>query len=310
MRTNSQAEEMIRTPNREEGICWSSIWAGVLTALVVGILFNLLGAAIGFSAFVPRKEALWPLGIGTLIWLISVGIITMYVGGWVAGRFCTTQRKPMGIIYGVMVSGISTLLSLILMVITVGTILSNSFSVLGSIISASSATITEGASMIDKGIKGIVNLSPELGDKVKQIMPDLQPVKDKINQQASEWLSKNGVPEEKIKSSLEKLIQAYLEPNANMDLNEAKNKLVDTLVQETGKNPEEIKKTIEDWQTLYTEAKDKAVQMALETSKKITNTISQISLVNFFILLSGILAAIAGASCGIRNKYAGTNKVF
>lgn len=309
MRTNPQVDEIVRTSNKEEGICWSSIWAGVLAALVVGILFNLLGAAIGFSVFSPRKETLWPLGIGTLIWLIAVGIITMYIGGWVAGRFCTAQRRPMGVIYGVMVSGISTILSLILMAMTVGTLLSGSFSVLGSIISASTATVTQSASMIDKGIQGVMSLSPQLGDKVKEVMPDLQPIKDKINQKASELLSKNGLSEEKIKSSLDKMIQAYLEPDANMDLDEVKNKLVDTLVQETGKSPEEIKKAVEDWQTMYAEAKDKAAQVALETSKKITNTISQVSLVNFFILLSGIVAAVAGASCGIRDKYAGAHRL-
>ncbi len=310
MRNMTQPEPM--TSYEEQGfsfISWNSILAGVLAAFIIGLIFNLLGAGIGLIIFSPIANSLPSIGIGTFIWITLTGIVSLYIGGWIATYFSKLMTQISGIIHGLLVSGISILISLVIMTTTVSFVVSGSLNALGNIISVSKSMVSEGNSVFQKGVQEISRLSPELTDQVKKSMPDLQTVIDKIKKEATDLLPKesdfsaenNEVSPEKIKSQLAKLIQSYFSSN-DEERDQTQQELIDTLAQATHKTPEQIREKIAEWQNTYENAKEKATTVTIKTSKKITRTIGNIALMNFFILVTGMVAAIMGAMNGIQSR--------
>jgi signal transduction histidine kinase len=64
-------------------ITWSSVIAGAVAAIAAQVLFATLGLAIGLS--VPGTAE--GIGIFAGIWWLVTGLISLFIGGWVAGRF-------------------------------------------------------------------------------------------------------------------------------------------------------------------------------------------------------------------------------
>ncbi|RZM28322.1 MAG: hypothetical protein EOO88_09375, partial [Pedobacter sp.] len=90
--------------NLMKRISWSAIFAGVLVAIVTQMLLTLLGLGIGLGTVDPLEERnpVAGLGIGSAIWYIISSLLSLFVGGWVAGRLASAPRLFDGIIHGVL----------------------------------------------------------------------------------------------------------------------------------------------------------------------------------------------------------------
>lgn len=290
---------------------WNSIIVGIIVTLFVGLLFNLLGLAIGFSLFSPTVSGLQTLTAGTIAWLIMSGLISMYSGGWVASRFGNGKTFQRGALYGGIVGAISTFILLTIAATTIGALVTNSFAALQHSISIASSAVNEAPSIVDKAVKGVARMAPQLNDKVKKVIPDLQPVINKINEKALQLLPEVGEKDqsgnmpspEKIKAQLEKEVSSYIDSLDEVNSSEeAKEKLIQALIKVTGKTPEEVNQAIEEWNKLYSEAKDKLYKSTVSTSREVARTMSYFALINFLIITSSIVAALFGGIHGVNNK--------
>jgi hypothetical protein len=280
----------------------NAIIAGVLVALIIGLLLNLLGTGIGFFVFSPKAAVIKPLGIATFIWFMLSGIVSLYIGGWVSGRAGYAQSTLGASIYGMIVASISTLTSLILMLTVAGALFTSSLSILGNVISFSKSTIGSSASLMDKGLEGMKNVAPGLSSKIKEMIPDLQPVVDEINKKADALLPKEGEKRQEVKKQLQKVIRVYLDSD-DMTYEEAKSELTNSLVEITGARPEKINEMVDEWYKTYQEAKEKVAQIAEDAANKTASVLSQMAWMNFFILLTTLSAAIIGAVHGVDSRY-------
>lgn len=109
-------------PSLFRRISWGAIIAGLIIALVTQVTLTLLGTAIGAATIEPTREAepAKGLAIGSAIWLLFSGLISMYVGGCVAGRFCGGPRRSDGLLHGFLTWGTATLAALLLLTTAVG----------------------------------------------------------------------------------------------------------------------------------------------------------------------------------------------
>src|SRR4051794_24890771 len=96
-------------------VSWGAIFAGLVVALVLGILLNLLGVAIGASTVDPLKWNPRGYGIGSAIWFGVSSILSIFSGACVAGRLSGGARKPDGLLHGVVTWATATLLSLFIL---------------------------------------------------------------------------------------------------------------------------------------------------------------------------------------------------
>ncbi|MCE0724456.1 MULTISPECIES: hypothetical protein [Legionella] len=97
------------TPNHEhchihpnKRISWTAVFVGALTALGLSFLLNLLGIAIGLSAFKTMSNGSVIVVVGGLLGIIiGVAISTIaagYVAGYLGRLYCPARN--LGIIYG------------------------------------------------------------------------------------------------------------------------------------------------------------------------------------------------------------------
>lgn len=95
---------------------WSSIFAGCVMWLATMACLGLLGAGIGFMA-APNGGAgadATSLGIIGAAYLAACGIVSAFVGSWVASRLTDSGRAADGVIYGLVCWATTTLVSVLL----------------------------------------------------------------------------------------------------------------------------------------------------------------------------------------------------
>ncbi len=68
-------------------ISWPAVFGGTMVALGTMILFMLFGLAIAFLIGRPRGIQAW-----SVIWYLVTAIVSLYIGGWVAGRLSRNFR--------------------------------------------------------------------------------------------------------------------------------------------------------------------------------------------------------------------------
>lgn len=98
-------------------VSWPSVLAGVAVAIALGALLNVLGAAIGASAFNPFGPAgsqARALTIGGGLWLAFANLVALQVGGFVAARASQYPDYNRGMLQGLVVWALATIIALIL----------------------------------------------------------------------------------------------------------------------------------------------------------------------------------------------------
>ncbi len=98
-------------------VSWGAILAGSVIAVMIGLMLNILGAAVGATAVdaVNRDTpSASTFGIGAGIWLLVANLIGLAVGGYAAARLSGTADKTDATLHGVGVWAIGFLLSAVL----------------------------------------------------------------------------------------------------------------------------------------------------------------------------------------------------
>ena len=174
-------EEKIVIPNR---ISWVSVFAGVIAVLAISMLLSLLGVALGFALLDPESATDVGNGSGTAvtIWTIISLLISLGIGGFIAGRLATTD----GYIHGFLVWALSLLVGIWFGAMTIN----NAARITGSAISS----VTSAAGSVATGIgKGGVNLA-SLGTQAFEELVPLPEFKDG-DVKLTEALQKTGIEE-------------------------------------------------------------------------------------------------------------------
>jgi hypothetical protein len=69
-------------------VSWGAVFTGVTIALVAYLFMSMLGAAIGASLLNPlaRPDPARAFGFGSGVWMIITTVVSVFVGGYFAGR--------------------------------------------------------------------------------------------------------------------------------------------------------------------------------------------------------------------------------
>lgn len=146
-------------------VSWGSVIAGVVTVLAVSSLLSLLGTAIGSSVIDPMSNA--PLdGLGTAFGISSAVflVVSFAAGGFVAGRLANNR----GFIHGFLSWATATLVSMLVIGLAAGQIVSGGASAVGSIVSGAAGQVTGSVA------KGLGDVTSSLGEQLSENF-DLDP---------------------------------------------------------------------------------------------------------------------------------------
>ena len=154
-------------PNYVRRISWGAIIAGLIVTLVCQILLSMLGVAIGAATVNPTQEQqpFEGLGTGAAIWWIVSSLISLFIGGCVAGRLAGVPRKGDGALHGIVMWGAATLITFLLVGTAIGGLFGGAFSAL-------------------KQTNGGQGAPPQLSDQIKGALQRNGVNVDKLQQQA------------------------------------------------------------------------------------------------------------------------------
>lgn len=105
-------------------VSWGALIAGLITAMVLQVLFAVLGLAIGFSTLAAGVEGdagTWSTTAG-VYWVVT-GLISLFFGGWVAGRCAGIPSHTDGASHGFITWGLATVVGIALLGTALGSLI-------------------------------------------------------------------------------------------------------------------------------------------------------------------------------------------
>jgi hypothetical protein len=165
--TNTRDIELsVATPT--DRVRWSSILAGLFTALSTGILLSLAALAFGLNQFDPTSTARsFGLGagiVGAVIWLVAFG-----VGGYVAARTAAVAGRNNGIFNGLMVS----LVGIPLLVWGLSSVVGGLLGTAGSVAGTAAQAIAPAAGQV-AGDPAVQQQAQDAGQQAQQLQQQAQ----------------------------------------------------------------------------------------------------------------------------------------
>lgn len=276
-------------------ISWSAIAVGVIIVIAVQSLFNFLALGLGLMAFSPNMDSLKHLSLVSILWLMATNIITLFLGGWLAGQYNTFYQKFQGALQGLIVWAIAMLLTFILVA-----------SAAGILVNSSLNTLSQGLSLVGNEAFSGLGLAAK---------PILEPIADNAKEQAKEAAENMSFstnpdehnPSDKSKQRLTQLVVQLLNAPTGDDVQTARQKVSTFLNKNTNLSQAQIDQTISDWQQTYANIKEQASQKAaqakqktIEAANQTSSLLGKLALLFFLVLLIGAIAASLGGVWAVK----------
>ncbi|MEQ8672262.1 MAG: hypothetical protein RLP44_01100 [Aggregatilineales bacterium] len=295
-------------PSALRRVSWQAILSGVAVAVILQLALNLLGLSIGASTIDPLYDQ-DPLQVefaaGVVVWLAASVLISLFAGGWVAGRMSGMIEHVDGALHGVVTWAVVSFLSVLFLSSTVG-----------GLLGTASNLLSGGVNLAQESVE---TLSPEVADAL-----ELQDIRlQSITEEARDILNITSTDVEQAQDVTEETTQDVVQnPSAlsrELDLGinrlltlvdpspEDRQAVVTLLMEQGNLTEQEAQQTIDNWQATYNDVATQAEETAREVGQAVADSVAVIAGVFFMILLVGAFAAGAGGIVGISGKYEALN---
>ena len=265
-------------------ISWGAIFAGAVMALVAQLAFSLLGLGLGARAANPYSDhPVGGLGVGTAIWTLLSVLISLFTGGYVAGRLAGMPRAQDSMLHGLVTFGLTSLLGFYLLTSGLGSLIGGAGSLVSSVVSSATHAAGNAApGLVDSAkdklqANGIdtSNIQGQVDQLLRQTgMPALQPENLQARAQnagdQAQGAAQNAAQDPNAANTdIKGLVNKVFGQNQDV-ADQAKNReaLVNVIMSRTGKTRPEAEGIVNNYQQTYEQAKAKAQQVAEEAREK------------------------------------------
>ncbi|MEG3085200.1 hypothetical protein U1707_16235 [Sphingomonas sp. PB2P12] len=274
----------LKTPTR---ISWGAIFAGVVIAIAVQLVLGILGTGIGLSLVDP-VEGTTPgaagFGIGAGIYWVITTVIALGAGGYSAARLAGVHDRFDGLVHGLVVWGVTLILTLYLLTSAVGGIIGGAFRTVGSVATAAGT--------------GIGAAAPKVADVAGVDTGD-------VREEASAYLSDApSDPAQMTPEQAQKEIAKELPALARggQDGAQAEGRIVDIVAAQRKIGRPEAQAQVTRAKAQFVKTEDNAVQTAKSTADKAAGAAAGTSFMVVIALLIGAAAAGFGATAATRRR--------
>lgn len=281
--------------NHRSTVSWGAIFAGAVAALGVQVLLMMLGAGLGLAVYSPLTESdpMANLSIGALLIQSISAIISLCLGGWVAGRFAPVHCRATGWLHGFTVWCTATVGGVILVALGAGMMLGGLSKIISGGLSAAGqpvAAVAGGAAdLASTALKQSEDTITSFVEEAVSSLPDDISESEKIRATREVGLA------------LGRLFNPLQDGNTAANRSDA----ITALVEHTEMGQTEAENAVNEWTTTYEElqddlaaAKETAVTQAREAADTAASALATASLWSFFAFLLGALAAAGGGFLG------------
>jgi hypothetical protein len=255
---------------------WGAIIAGVVAALVVQLLLNLLGIGIGAASLSAANPAENPdasaFSIGAGLWWTLSGIVASFCGGVVAGRLCGVTQLNTARWHGFVTWCVTTLVIFYLLTNALSGIVGGSLSALGNTLGGVARST---ASAVSGAVQGA-----DTGGLEAQ-------VRSLVNPSDTQSVQNN--------------LLSYIRASATGDqqaANAARDQAVNDLARVANISPDEARNRLNQVEQHYRQTLDQAKQQAIRAAEVSRQTASRAGFFGFIALVLGAIAAWFGGGIG------------
>ncbi|TNM64975.1 PhnA-like protein [Aliirhizobium smilacinae] len=263
-------------------VSWSAIFAGVVLALAIQFLLNLLGVGIGAAVLDPAQydnpEAS-TFSIAGGIWFVVAGIIASFVGGYAASRLSGRPSHTTGGYQGVTTWAVTTLVILYLLTTSVGALIGGAFSGLSSIVGGVGQTAATAATTAAPALANSTNPMAGIGQQIRDASGGNDPAALRDAAVAS--------------------VQAAVTGN-EATAADARNRAADAVAKAQNIPIEQARTQVAQYEKTYRDNIAAAKQKALDAAQTATKAVSAGAILGFIALLLGAVAAWFGGSYGTK----------
>jgi hypothetical protein len=277
---------------------WGGVLAGAVAGLATHILIMMLLTALGLGATNPATEdnPVATFGLGTAIaWSVSA-LISLYVGGWVAGRCAARVHSVSGGVHGFLVWCVATIAGVL--IVTSGA---------GSLIGGAARIAGQGISAAGKPLAGAADLAKEAAaNNTASIQSMIEEVTE--NPAVKNNAAKAAAAKREVGQAVRQLFRA----DGNLRDPQARKDVVEALTR-AGLSDADANRTVDSWtssmermRAQLEQAKTAAAEKAREVADKASKAVAKAALWSFIGFVLGALAASFGGRSGQRWEYSHT----
>ena len=277
----------LRTAKTPTRLSWGAVVAGVVIAVAVQLVLGILGAGIGLTMVDP-VEGTTPgaagFGIGAgIFWLITT-VIALGAGGYAAARVAGVHDRFDALVHGLVVWGVTLILTLYLLTSVVGGIIGGAFRTVGAVAGAAGSTVGAAAPAA-ASVAGI--------DKQDVRSEAAAYLSDAPNDPAQ-------MTPEQAQTAIAKELPAMARGGA--DGQQAEARVVDIVAAQRKISREQAQAQVTRAKQQFVQAKDKTVETAKVATDKAAGAAAGTSFMLVLALLIGAGAAGFGATAATRRK--------
>lgn len=194
-------------------ISWGAIFAGAIVAVVMHIWLTLLGLSFGLAVFEPGAQGqLGTISIGAGIWMVFSAILSLFAGGWIAGKMSGGGTPLLGFLHGAVTWGLVMLFTFYLMTSAIGGLISGAAGLVGRGITAAGPAAGGDISQLIGGVSAIAGdpaAQRELSDTFNRISERGGDVTPADRESVIGVLTRAGVPRAQAEDTANTLINQY-----------------------------------------------------------------------------------------------------
>lgn len=265
-------------------VSWGAVLAGVVVALVVQLLINMLGIGIGAATLNPGtgdNPSASSFSIGAGIWWTLSGIIASLAGGYAAGRLSGKPKEGTAAWHGLTTWALTTLVIFYLLTSTVGSVLGGAFNTLGSV-----------AGGVGRTAGGAVQTA------VQAAAPSMANVSDPFSriEQSVRGATSGQDPAAAKDAAVAAMRAAVTGDQAQAQA--ARDRAAEALAKAQGIPVDQARTQVQQYEQQYRQAADQAKQQATAAADATAKAVSRGALFGFIALLLGAVASWFGGRMG------------
>lgn len=275
-------------PGTVRRLSWGAIFAGVVIAVAVQLILGILGTGIGLSMVDP-SDGTTPgaagFGIGAgLYWLVTT-VVALGAGGYTAARASGATEKFDALIHGLVVWGVTLILTLYLLTSAVGGIIGGAFRTVGTVATAAGSTVGAAAPQVAQ-VAGV-----DAGD---------------VRQEAAKYLSDAPIDPaqmtaEQAQAEIARQLPALARGGA--DGQRAESRIVDIVAAQRKISRLEAQAQVARAKAEFVQTKNETVEGAKKATDAVAGAAASTSFILVLALLAGAAAAAFGATTAARRRH-------
>jgi hypothetical protein len=260
-------------------VSWGALFAGVVLALTVQLLLNLLGVGVGAAVIDPGtadNPAASTFSIMAGVWYVVAGLVGAFVGGYVSSQLSGCPLKTTGAFHGLTTWAVTTLVVLYLLTTSVGVLVGGAFSGLSGVAGGFGKTAS---GIVQAAAPSIAAANP-MADIERQIRS-----------------ASGGTDPDALRTAAVTAVQAVLTGD-QAQAEDARTRAADALARAQNIPVEQARTQVGEYEAKYRAVVERGKQQAIAAADTATKAVSRGALLGFFALVLGALAAWFGGIAG------------